>query len=333
MSVVFLASAEENRTWVYRNTSDYESHVANTVGIRRGENTHYVLCGSARKIARSAQVVVLGGWDSPAYWQIWTVARRRNIPTIGFYEGTGSSIRFKRGLVAKIRSRFYRGCTATLAVGRGSKAALSFMGVEDSRIFILQNSVDTDFFSSGEVERRVGGASGIRWLYVGQLISRKGIDLLIEAFAMRVENSKEDTLTIVGSGAEYGKLSYLSKRLGLNDSVSFVPHQSDRLELRRYYMSHDALVLPSRQEVFGLVVDEALAAGLYVIVSENAGIANELACVSGALTCEPTVSSITASMGECSALLKKLGHLGSRPRVTPSDQWAQFAQLLQAVTR
>ncbi|WP_025689292.1 glycosyltransferase family 4 protein, partial [Paenibacillus zanthoxyli] len=108
-------------------------------------------------------------------------------------------------------------------------------------------------------------------LFVGRLIPRKGVHVLMRAAAM-LERRLPVHLVVAGTGkpAYVRRLKLLARRLRL--SVSFigsVPHE----EIHRIYQIADCLVCPSqRHESFGLVNVEAMAAGLPVIASNNGGI-------------------------------------------------------------
>ena len=100
-------------------------------------------------------------------------------------------------------------------------------------------------------------------LFVGRLVELKRVDLLLEAFS-RVE--REAVLVIVGDGPEKESLE---ERAG-NGRVIF----TGRLEgddLYAWYNVADVLALISSQEAFGAVVNEALTAGVRVVVSDHAG--------------------------------------------------------------
>ena len=104
------------------------------------------------------------------------------------------------------------------------------------------------------------------FLFVGRLVVCKNVKVLIRAFAHL--NPKENQLVIIGEGPEMDSLKRLSN--GLNGSVRF----AGRLEgevLNAWYNAADVFILPSIQEAFGAVTNEALLAGCYVLVSSLAG--------------------------------------------------------------
>ncbi|MBA4212102.1 MAG: hypothetical protein C0449_03355 [Polaromonas sp.] len=105
-------------------------------------------------------------------------------------------------------------------------------------------------------------------LYVGQLIVRKRVDLLLQAFSRLAEPSTR--LRIIGQGAEAQHLHQLAGQLGLADRVSFVQGLPNA-EIVSAMAAADVLVLPSRFDGWGAVVNEALMVGTPVICSDRCG--------------------------------------------------------------
>lgn len=105
----------------------------------------------------------------------------------------------------------------------------------------------------------------LKYLYVGRLSPEKNLELLCEVFK---DNKKE--LTIVG----YGPLhDLLTDKYGKD--VNFCGQVNNK-DLAEYYSMHDVLILPSKSEVWGLVIEEALACGLVIIVSDRVGSKDDL---------------------------------------------------------
>jgi glycosyltransferase involved in cell wall biosynthesis len=105
-------------------------------------------------------------------------------------------------------------------------------------------------------------------LYVGQLIHRKGVDLLLNVL-QEIDPTKW-SLKIVGDGPESYALQALSKKNALTNNVQFcgvVPNHS----IQAYISSADVLVLPSRWDGWGAVVNEALHCGTRTITSTSCG--------------------------------------------------------------
>lgn len=122
---------------------------------------------------------------------------------------------------------------------------------------------NTPLFDSGP---RTGQelASRRRFLFVGRLIEFKGLDVLADAYrAYRRLTSEPWDLTVVGMGPEADRMAGI-------EGVT-VHGWADARELAALMQESSAFVLPSRAEHFGIVVHEAAAAGLPLLVSETAG--------------------------------------------------------------
>lgn len=105
-------------------------------------------------------------------------------------------------------------------------------------------------------------------LYVGQLIPRKRVDLLLQAFSQLPVPSVR--LRVIGQGEEAEKLQQLARQLGLVERVSFSPGMPNA-EIVAAMAAADLLVLPSRFDGWGAVVNEALMVGTPVICSDRCG--------------------------------------------------------------
>lgn len=115
-------------------------------------------------------------------------------------------------------------------------------------------------------------------VFVGRLVSDKGVDLLLHALAALAQapGALRPRLTVIGGGPEEGALKQQSQDLGLAGQVTFLgprPPQEVAEELAR----HEILVVPSRwAEPFGIVVLEGLACGCVPIVSRGGGLPEAL---------------------------------------------------------
>lgn len=120
-----------------------------------------------------------------------------------------------------------------------------------------------------------------RWLYVGSLIERKGVDRLLEAFASCHAEDPELTLTLAGTGALGERLARRAAELEIDDAVS-MPGMVPPDEVAGLMDRHDLLVHPARWETFGVTVVEAVAAGMPVLVTRCGGPETTLAGVEDA---------------------------------------------------
>jgi glycosyltransferase involved in cell wall biosynthesis len=109
------------------------------------------------------------------------------------------------------------------------------------------------------------------FLYVGQLIGRKGLPNFLHACSLLKEQGKTDySAVIVGKGAEGETLHELVKSLGLEDQVHWMG-KVDYEKLGTYYRACDVFVFPTLEDTWGLVVLEAMAFGKAILCSKYAG--------------------------------------------------------------
>jgi glycosyltransferase involved in cell wall biosynthesis len=109
------------------------------------------------------------------------------------------------------------------------------------------------------------------FLYVGQLIHRKGVDRLLRALAELTGDGW--TLDLVGEGSEKAALEELGSSLGISEKLEWHGSLPSR-ELASFYQRADCLVLPSRWDGWGMTVNEALRFGCDVLVSQTCGAAS-----------------------------------------------------------
>jgi len=132
---------------------------------------------------------------------------------------------------------------------------------------IIPNAYRDDLFRIlPEVERELD------LIFLGRLVSDKGVDLLIAALARLAERGLRPRLTVVGDGAELPALERQAARLGVAAQIDFLGTRRDR-ELVPLLNRHRILVMPSRyQEPFGVAALEGIACGCVVVGSEGGGL-------------------------------------------------------------
>jgi 1,2-diacylglycerol 3-alpha-glucosyltransferase len=113
------------------------------------------------------------------------------------------------------------------------------------------------------------------FLYVGRLAAEKNVDGLLQEFATYRNNGGTWHLVLAGDGPQRQQLMSLTEKLKLSADIHFAGHK-DSAGLIPYYAFAGCFVLPSSREPWGLVVNEAMAAGLPVIVSDRCGCVEDL---------------------------------------------------------
>lgn len=172
-----------------------------------------------------------------------------------------------RDLYGVLRSRtgFLRGYDAALVSGDKAASYARRLGFPRNRIFTGLYSCDTRLFRSVGLARHGAGAGDEwprRFLFVGQFIARKGIDILLEAYEQYRQRARDPwELWCAGTGPLRSRLEGVD---GIHVTGFLPPDECAALMGRA-----GALVLPSRFDHWPLVIHEATCAGLPVIASRT----------------------------------------------------------------
>lgn len=118
--------------------------------------------------------------------------------------------------------------------------------------------------------RSAAPRNGLKLLYVGRFLGLKGMDLGFAAFAMLARAHPESRLTLVGSGPEEARWRRQAERFGIADKVEWIAWLP-REEVEALYAQYDVLLFPSLHDSGGLVILEAMSAGLPVICLDLGG--------------------------------------------------------------
>jgi len=130
-------------------------------------------------------------------------------------------------------------------------------------VFYGFSCIDNNLFKSD----KVNSFKNNRIICVSRLVPKKNISLLLKSWQQVEVSAPEYKLTIVGTGPEMDDLINLSKSLSLHQ-VEFLGAVNNT-DLPSYYHASDAFIFPSLSEPWGLVVNEAMAAGLPVLLSRK----------------------------------------------------------------
>ncbi|MGA2820183.1 MAG: glycosyltransferase [Anaerolineales bacterium] len=162
--------------------------------------------------------------------------------------------------------------SAYLGTSRAACANLQALGARPDRIYEAPQSHDVRLFRE-RVERARGQLRPRppTLLYVGSLSDRKGVALLLEAFARVAGEMPQARLILAGSGPLRPQLESQASRGGYRDRVEFLGFVEPG-SLPRVFADADVLALPSLEDTFGVVVVEAWTSGLPVVCSQYAGV-------------------------------------------------------------
>jgi glycosyltransferase involved in cell wall biosynthesis len=206
------------------------------------------------------------------------LARKRL--AIWFYgtDHTERDIGWKERLLRRV---LVRKADAFIGMGIEARRYLQSLGVSAESTFDAPNATDWSFGPADlSPEKRSAvreqlGVSGLCYLYIGALTARKGVGELLDGWEIFAKDQDLDvSLVLVGDGMQKKSLARRVTERGLR-GVRFVPFvQPDALPA--IYHAADVMVFPTLEDVWGLVVNEAMTFGLPVICSKYAGCASDL---------------------------------------------------------
>lgn len=177
-----------------------------------------------------------------------------------------------RGTLAEHASpmaRFARRCLlrvdAWQSISQRIAAALRSRGVPAARIVAISNAVDTARFATAP---HIRTSEGARFVFVGRLVPEKGLETLIDAFAMLLREYPRSHLRIVGAGPLLAGLTQQASTLAVADRIEFCGHRED---VETLLSEADFGVLPSHIEGLSNTLLECMASGLPMLASRVSG--------------------------------------------------------------
>jgi glycosyltransferase involved in cell wall biosynthesis len=227
-----------------------------------------------------------------------------------------------------VRKGLLRGADAIITNGASGRRYLTGVGADPSRVHVVHQASALDI-------RRTSRSPGrpLRLLFVGRLVASKGLHLLLPALARFPRESWH--LTVAGDGPEHERLRTFVIRHNLPvEFAGFVP----RAGLPGLFAGHDVFVFPTLKDEWGLVVGEALRAGLPVLGSVYSDAVCELVRehATGWVMKPDSQQSITDSLGRVFAAtpteLLTTGALArdSARQLTPEVMADQFLDVIHA---
>jgi glycosyltransferase involved in cell wall biosynthesis len=286
LHVIFLSETDPGlRQWpVYKDEIKFRYEVLPAWRGRFGRHNLLINRGLSAALNRiNPDVLVCGGYNYPACWSAAYWARRHEIPFLLWTESTAFDLRSGYSLVEFAKRRFLNLCCGFVVPGKSSLNYLRKLGIDEKRIFTAPNAVDTRLFSdlADDARRDVSQVRARRnlpsryFLYAGRLIKEKGVFDLLEAYAQLQEETRAKIgLVFVGDGADRDELTKRASKI--EAGIIHFPGFVHREGLAEIYSLANALVFPTYSDPWGLVVNEAMACGLPIIVTNVAGCAADL---------------------------------------------------------
>jgi glycosyltransferase involved in cell wall biosynthesis len=230
-------------------------------------------------------VVLLTGYYDPAQLLLGLLLKMRGCKVVLQSESTALD-NPRTGWREGLKKAFVGICDGFFCFGTRAADYLVQLGADPIQILVRNNAVvDNDLLKhtfdqallTREARQMALGLPAKNLIYVGRLAEEKNLIQLLDGFAQARQDilGRDWGLVFLGEGPYKAALQAEVARLGLEPVVRFLPG-CDWTEVPNYLALADVLVLPSLSEPWGLVVNEAMACGLPVLVSDRCGCAVDL---------------------------------------------------------
>lgn len=235
------------------------------------------------------EVLIVPGWGSTDAIAGIDWAIQRKIPVICMSESTAWDER-RNPIKEWIKRRILSIFTAALVGGTPHRAYMEQLGIPADRVFLGYDAVDNDYFERGSIlarsrESDLRGSLNLPRSYFlasARFVPKKNLHRLLEAYtAYRLESRDQNPnfqpwdLILLGDGPLRKELESLRLDLGIAE-FAHMPGFKQYADLPAYYGNAGAFVHASTTEQWGLVVNEAMASGLPVLVSKKCGCSEDL---------------------------------------------------------
>jgi glycosyltransferase involved in cell wall biosynthesis len=251
LTVVYAARTVAGRTWTVE--PDHRAEVLRGLrvpGLRRLLRHDYPLTPGLAHALRRARpdVVVVSGWSTFASQRAIAWCRLHRVPYILLVEShdLGPRAGWRRAVKGVVVPRLVRGAASVLVVGTAARESVVARGAAPDRVRVFANTVDVRRWIERAERLAAPPHEAVVVLSVGRAVPEKGFDVLAEACA----------------------------RAGVR--LESITGGLDEEELARRYAAADVFALLSRHETWGVVVNEAAASGLPLVLSDRVGAAYDL---------------------------------------------------------
>jgi len=237
-----------------------------------------------RKIVKESDLLLIGGTEQPTYHLVARLCKRYGKKYVLIFDGVSPKkidVVRRNYVKYKLKSKIINDASAIF--GNGTVAIEYFtkaFGYPKEKIFNQYLTVNVErimnFLSQKEELRKIYREKyAIPMdheviIYSGRLLKRKNVGLIVRA----LKGLDKAFLLILGDGEEKENILRLAE--GLRVQCKITGFIEDQDELFKSYYAGDLLVLPSYDEPWGLVVNESMAAGLPVVVSNECGCSLDL---------------------------------------------------------
>ncbi|WP_279006540.1 glycosyltransferase family 4 protein [Thomasclavelia cocleata] len=269
LTVLFERKIAGNRNdeW-YNNTFDFNGIFLKSRNIGNEASISFEVI---KYLKQKYDLIILGGYSTPTAMIASMYMKVHKISYV--LNADGGFINYDEGKVIKfIKTFFISSAKYWLSSGKETNKYLIYYGAKKNRIYdypftslkaidILNEPVLKT--EKEKLKREFGVPYNKVMLSIGQFIPRKGFDWMIESYR---DLNRDIGIYIIGGKPTKEYLNL--KRKYKMDNLHFIDFQ-DKEVIKKWYQLADIFVLPTREDIWGLVVNEAMAQGLPVITTDK----------------------------------------------------------------
>lgn len=286
LTVIYAAPTVARRTW----NVEPSHHAVFLRGLRVPgaervlHHDYPVTPGIARALEHAQpEVVVVSGWSTFAAQSAIAWCRLRKVPYVLVVESHDEGPRpgWRRTVKGTVVPPIVRGAAGALVTGTLARRSMIDRGAPPERVHVFANTIDVEAFGQRadrlaarrpDLRLELGaGPDDIVVLSVARLVPEKAHDVLVRAIA--AAQDPRLLLVLVGDGPEREALAALARDLGVRVLLA-----GDRPweRIAEVYVAADVFALLSEREPWAVVVNEAAACGLPLVLSDRVGAAHDL---------------------------------------------------------
>jgi glycosyltransferase involved in cell wall biosynthesis len=262
--VHFLSDVPAEREWMRTEPRDFDHEILKSFDLRRDRGRRLMPVNLAERLDDFRPTLLLAAGFSPLVGgRIAAYARRREIP-FGVWSGEIASRPTAQGRVRGMQRKWIVD-RAAFAVSYGWESARYLRSFRaDLPVVIGRNTTPV-----GPARARPSAPKTLELLAVGRAEKGKALDVILAAVSKLADVSWR--LTVIGDGPELSRL-----RQGADTRVRFLGARTPA-EVLDAYSKADIFLFPSRYDIFGLVLVEAMGAGTSIVVARGVGAVADLA--------------------------------------------------------
>lgn len=209
--------------------------------------------------------------DAPAILGVESFLKTYDVPMVFTVHGSALINPAKRPAIGRKLHIDYERKTSLMAkrvlpVSQYIGTVAREYGVPDERIQVVQNTVPEDLFQIARDRKPHDRSGPLRVLFLARIANEKRLDIALRAVAQLPKDTVR--LDVAGSGPLAGEMKRLVEQLGITDRVTFHGHVSERAKVRELIAENDVFTLPTTFEAMSIALLEAMASGLYPVVSD-----------------------------------------------------------------